>query len=38
MLYRLEVRLDIIAEHRVLVGGWHPAPKIKLVSAFHIPA
>jgi hypothetical protein len=34
MLYQLEVQLGVTGEHRVLVGGWIPAPKSKLVSAF----
>jgi hypothetical protein len=38
MLYRLEVQLYVAGEHQVLVGGWRPAPKSKLVSAFQSPA
>jgi hypothetical protein len=34
MLYQLEVQLDVVGEHRVLVGGRDPTPKSKLVPAF----
>jgi hypothetical protein len=29
------VQLQVTGEHQVLVGGWFPVPKRKLVSAFH---
>jgi hypothetical protein len=29
------VQLQVASEHQVLVGGWCPVPKSKLVSAFH---
>jgi hypothetical protein len=34
MLYQLEVQLGIIGEYRVLVSGWNPATKSKLIPAF----
>jgi hypothetical protein len=37
-MYQLEVQLDVASEHRVLVKGWRPVSKSKLVSAFHSPA
>jgi hypothetical protein len=36
-MYQLEVQLDVAGEHRVLVGGWRPALKRKLVSPFQSP-
>jgi hypothetical protein len=34
VLYQLEVQLDVVGEHRVLIRGWNPALKSKLVPAF----
>jgi hypothetical protein len=32
------VRLQVAGEHQVLIGGWCPVPKGKLMYAFHSPA
>jgi hypothetical protein len=37
MLYQLEVQLSVAGEHRVLIRGWRPASKSKLVSPFQSP-
>jgi hypothetical protein len=34
MLYQLEVQLDVVVEHRVLVEGGNPALKSMLIPTF----
>jgi hypothetical protein len=36
-LYQLEVQLDVAGEHQVLIGGWRPVSKSKVVSPFQSP-